>query len=988
MRRLWAVMLGVTVIVAVPALAQAQASITGVVRDSSAAVLPGVTVEATSPALIERVRTTVTDGSGQYRIVDLRTGTYTVTFRLPGFAVAVREGIQLSGAFTATVSAELRVGTVEETVTVTGETPIVDVQSAARRSAIDSETISEIPVTRLYHSIVQLVPGVVTSGPPDVGGADGPVFKLFSIHGGRGNEGQVQVDGMSTGAALNGAGVSYYVPDVGTSQEVEVRLTGGTAETERGGPVMSVVPRTGGNTFRGLYFTSGASGSWQSDNFTDEMREAISVAGELRKVWDVNGALGGPILRDRVWFYATGRHHGNRKFVTGMFLNRNAGDPNAWTYEPDMDQRATDGGTWMNGSVRLTLQASPRNKVNIFWDEQWTCSSACDRGSVTGGTATTSPEAHQPTKSYPSKVQQATWTSTATNRLLLEAGYGNYLARWGGPERPGNNADLIRAQEQGGAIPNIVYRSQNWSDHYNGQHNWRASASYITGAHNVKVGYQGQYLQIDLTDFWNNHQVWYRFNEGVPNRITMTANPATTYNRAQSLALYAQDQWTTGRLTVQGGVRYDRASSHFPEQRVGPARFVPEAFVLQRTDGVSFNDVTLRGAVAYDLFGTGKTALKANIGEYLEAVQNSGRYVQSNPRNLVVTSAFRSWNDVNGNIVPDCDLLNSTAQNLSAQGGDVCGAWSNQLFGSSTQGTAWNPALLEGWGVRPNDWAVGVGVQHEIAPRVSAEVSYNRRWFPTRNFTVTDNRAIGNADYEPYSIVAPLDPRLPGGGGYVIDDLWDIRPEKFGVESDNYVTAASDFGTQTNRWHGVDVNFNVQLENGVRFQGGTSTGRRITDGCEITPDSPSQRFCRVVEPFQTQIKGLGSYTIPRVDVLVSGTFQSSPGPSRSANMVVPAGAGSLVQETLGRPLASGASTVTVNLVAPWEITGDRINQVDFRVAKILRFGRTRSMLSLDLYNALNANPILNQIQTYGSAWLNPTSVMDARFVRLSAQVDF
>jgi hypothetical protein len=421
---------------------------------------------------------------------------------------------------------------------------------------------------------------------------------------------------------------------------------------------------------------------------------------------------------------------------------------------------------------------------------------------------------------------------------------------------------------------------------------------------------------------------------------------------------------------------------------VGPGRFVPEPFVLASTQGVSFNDVTLRGAVAYDLFGTGRTAVKANIGEYLEAVQNSGRYVNGNPRNLVVTSAFRSWTDVNGNMVPDCDLLNPAAQNLSAGGGDICGAWSNQLFGSSVQGTAWNPDLLSGWGVRPNDWAIGMGVQHEIAPRISAEVSYNRRWFPTRNFTVTDNRAVNNEDFDHYSITAPLDPRLPGGGGYVIDDLWDITPAKFGVESDNFVTAASDFGRQVNRWHGVDVNFNVRMPNGVRFQGGTSTGRRITDNCEIRPNSPSQRFCRVVEPFNTSIKGLATYTVPTVDVLVSGTFQSNPGPSRNANMVVPAGPGSELRESLGRPLASGANTVTVNLVGPWELRGDRVNQLDFRVAKILRYGGRRTMVSLDLYNALNANPILGQTQTYGPSWLNPTSVMDARFIRLSAQIDF
>ena len=207
------------------AQASAQASITGGVRDSSGAVLPGVAVEASSPALIEKVRTVVTDDNGQYRIVDLPRGVYSVTFQLTGFTTVRREDIELSGAFTAPVSVEMRVGALGEILTVTGESPIVDVQSARRQQVVDRDTISAIPTARAYHSLVTLVPGITTST-NDVGGLSGPATVTFTIHGGPGNEGRLQVDGMGVGSTLNGGGVSYYSADIGNAQEVAFTTSG------------------------------------------------------------------------------------------------------------------------------------------------------------------------------------------------------------------------------------------------------------------------------------------------------------------------------------------------------------------------------------------------------------------------------------------------------------------------------------------------------------------------------------------------------------------------------------------------------------------------------------------------------------------------------------------------------------------------------------------------------------------------------------------
>jgi hypothetical protein len=962
----------------VPTVVLAQASVTGVVRDASGAVLPGVVVEATSPVLIEKVRTAITDGTGQYRIVDLQPGTYTITFTLTGFSVVRREGIELTGSFTAAVNVELRLGALEETISVTGESPIVDVQSTRRQQVLDREIIAAIPTGRNYYGLAVLVPGINTAT-NDVGGIAGPATVTFSNHGGPLSEGRLQVDGIGVGSAVGGSGVSYYVADTGNAEEVTFTTSGGLGEAEVGGPVMSIVPRTGANTIRGSFVANGAGSGMQGSNYTDELIAAgLRAPEKLIKVWDVNGAFGGPIRRDRLWYFWTVRHQGNRRYVTGMYVNRNAGDPNAWSYQPDLSQQAITDGTWKNTSLRLTWQPTERNKFNVFWDEQRVCLNC-----IWGGDATTSPEAASTTQGHPTKVQQITWTNPFTNRLLLEGGFGSYNSHFGGRERVTNPRALIRVVEQAGSIPGLTYRSQNWASHKSANNSWRASASYITGAHSLKVGYTGGFIMLRQRSYTNDQRLQYRFNNGIPNQLTMSPGDYDSRPRVTTTAFYVQEQFTRGRLTLQGALRYDHAASYSLPQQVGPDRFIPVALEFPRTEGVKgFNDINPRMGVAYNVFGDGRTALKANVGRYVEAASHNNRYSATNPLNRIATSTTRSWTDGNRNYIADCDLLNPAAQDFRAIGGDACGAYSASTFGTTTFNNTFDPAILED--NRPSDWGLGVSVQQEVLPRVSVEVGYYHRWWS--NFQVTDNLAVGPSDFDPYSFVAPVDPRLPDGGGYLVTDLYDVTPSKFGLVN-NYITTAASFGEQKQQWKGVDVSVQARLVGGLTFQGGTSTGRTITDQCDVTPkvDSPSRRFCRVVTPYLTQFKGLGSYMIPKVEVQLSGTFQSKPGGQLAANYNVP---NAVVAPSLGRPLSGGAANVLVNLVEPGTMYGDRINQFDFRAAKVLRFGRTRTMLSVDLYNAFNSSAVQTYNQTYGAAWLTPTLVLPARFMKVSAQLDF
>jgi hypothetical protein len=950
-----------------------QASITGVVRDSSGAVLPGVVVEAASPALIERVRSGDTDGTGRYRIVNLPPGIYTITFTLPGFTTVKREGVEIAGSFAATVDAELRVGSLEETVTVTGESPIVDVQNAQRQQVINSEVLSSIPASRSFEHLAALVPGIqLSTTSQNVGGINGPVPPFFGGHGGGQFEGRLRIDGIGTGGATGG--VSLLIVDTSNAAEITISTTGGLADAEIGGPEINVVPRSGGNTFSGQFFMAGANGAMQSDNFTQELRDAgLRAPSELQKVWDVNAGVGGPIRRDRLWFFGTARTQGSDVTLTDTFFNKNAGDPTKWTYEPDLSRQSFTDGVWKNASMRLTWQASARDKLQVYWDEQNECR-ACDGG----GSPTVSPEASSPTDVRWMRAYQAIWTAPISSRLLAEAAFSGMGFTYG-REKRGNNRELIQVTDQVGPI---TYRSMDWRPAVSFTPRYRGSVSYVTGTHNMKIGFDQMHNISDRIWYNNRQGLLYRFNNGVPNQLTMILDGFRQEAEVRGGAAYAQDQWTLGRFTAQGGMRFDWGSSSAPEQTVGPDRWIPTPFTFPAQKLVrGYRDLSFRGGLVVDVFGTGRTSLKINAGKYVETVQWSGIYVDTNPTQARVGSGTppqttRSWTDANRDYVPDCDLLN-----LAANG--ECGAAANQRFGQiQNPSTTYDDALLGGWGIRQRNYQFGVSVQHEVVRRVGVEVGYHQRWFPS--FTITDNLAVTPADYNPFSVTAPSDARLPGGGGFIVDQLYDLSAAAFG-RTDNFVTLARNFGDSSNYWHGVDVHANARLLGGLTVQGGTSTGRRVTDSCELAIDNPSQRNCQTTLPFLTDLRGLAAYTIPKIDLQVSGTWQSRPGPELVANVVFPSAA---VAQTLGRPLSGGRANVTINVLDPGQLYGDRVSQLDFRFAKILRLGRTRSTIGLDIYNVANSSVGLTYNGTYGTSWLRPLSFMPARFAKVTGQFNF
>ena len=994
--------------------------IAGSVRDTSGAVLPGVTVEASSPALIEKVRTAISDSGGQYRIEDLRPGVYKVSFTLPGFSTFEREGVELTGSFTATINAEMRVGALEETVTVTGESPIVDVQSARRQTVLNNDVLKAIPTVRSYNALVVVVPGVVTNT-NDV--ATGTATTQFPIHGGRNNEGRMTIDGLNIGNPPGGNQPPGFSVDVGNSEEISFTTSGGLGESETAGLVMNVVPKTGGNTLHGSAFYSGSGKNLQADN--TEGIPGVAAPTPLTKIYDLNGAVGGPILRDKLWYFATARTQGSTRVNANMFYNLNAGDASKWLYSggPGISDAGFSDRTWENISGRITWQVTPRNKFGAYWDEQWVCRS-CE-GSTIGITtpAVASPEAIGPGQTLPLRVPQVTWNSPVTNRLLFDAGFGGTYYGWGNFERdPNATRDLIRVTEQcaagcanNGGRPDLVYRSQDWGDNRTGSYTWKASMSYVTGRHSLKVGYQGTLMTDDRTWYSNNNDLWYRFNNGIPNQLTQTINPWINDARAGWDAVFAQEQFTMGRLTLQGALRFDVARSWFPEQNIGPDRFLPVAFNFPETKGVdSYKDITPRMGAAIDVFGNGKTAVKANLGKYLEGVGVQLTYANSNPTLRVPTTtgpfgvvgASRTWIDADGDLVADCDFTNPLAHGNAGAvngggGADFCGQLSNTSFGQPVLTGNYDPDLLSGWGVRASDWSFGVSVQQQLMQRMSIEVGYYRRWFD--GFTLNDNLALQPADLTPYSIVAPLDPRLPDGGGYPISGLYNIVPSKSG-QVNNLATIGSKYGDWYQYFNGFDITLNLRTQGGLTLQGGTSTGQNVADNCDVRNNLPelnagigaglvgstvsmTSPYCHVAYGWLTQLRGLGSYVIPKIDAQVSAVFQSKPGQLLSANYAMPAAD---VARFLGRPPSGNVPNVTFNLIEPGSLYGDRVNQLDLRVAKNFTFGSTRSMLSLDLYNVMNASAILTYNQNFvpNGTWLQANSVLTGRLARISVDFTF
>lgn len=979
-----------------------QAGIAGAVRDPSGAALPGVTVEATSAALIEGSRTVVTDGSGLYTLVDLRPGSYVVTFTLPGFSTLRRDGIELTAGFTATVNAELSLGALEETITVSGEAPVVDIRNVRTQTTVDRETLTAIPTTGRMGQYASLIVGasLETTTLHDVGGVSGERGQ-FGVHGQRAGDIAYVQDGVNTKIQTGGV----FSLNNQTFQEVSIETSGMSAEAQTGGVQVKVVPRDGGNVLSGNFAAAFSHPNVQGENITDELRaRGLTAAPGLKRLVDTGGGIGGPIMRDKLWFFYAYRYSSVGQYQQGNYYNKLQGidisrDPqfDVFAYEPDLDRAAYTDDYYADHSVRLTWQAARKHKVVAAATVNNNCSCFMFLLAPQGGVLA-APEATGEHHYNPNTFPSVSWTFAATNRLLVESSVSMQAFHNTTKREPGVAPNVIQVTELannyrwGSRAVSINTAGGNYTTLKREFYFARATASYITGSHNLKAGFERS--QYNLGRLPNRYKDPDQINGGrsytvrnmVPTQITLWAVPYGEWETARDLAFFAQDQWTVRKLTLNLGLRFNNFNGSIPDQTLPAGYFVPERHTEAVDDSPNWTNLNPRVGVAYDVFGTGKTALKASLGRFTP--RNTGAV--GNPLQNMAQSANRTWNDANRDFVPDCDLRSTVANG-------ECGPLSDLTFGQVRPATAGRaPDSIGGFNKDSYSWQASFAIQHELRRDMALNIGYFRTWYG--NFLVTDNLAVTPDDYDHFCITAPTDNRLPADvSGQQICGLYDIKPEKFG-QVNNLVTQASHYGGRTEVFNGVDVSLNTRLAGGGTFQGGFSVGRTDEDSCS-TVDQPQDResgygltvggttpgYCHVTRPWgaATQIKFMAVYPLPW-NLQTSAVYQNIPGmPINTTYLAVNAE----IIPSLGRPLV-GRNNVVIDLVPPNTIFEPRLQQVDLRISRFFTAGKARFTANLDLYNAFNASSVLNQTTRYGPQWMNVVQVMGGRMLKFGGDFSF
>ena len=1004
-RTLKASLLATALFVLVPSIAHAQSSFTGVVKDTSGAVLPGVTVEAASPALIEKTRSVITDESGGYRLVDLRPGIYTITFSLEGFSTVKRDAVELPSNFTMTINSDLKVGSLEETLTVTGAAPTVDVQSTTKSQVLNREALDAIPTGRTIQGMGQLITGV-SLNIPDVGGSRAMQQTYMSTHGLGASQTTVQVDGLIVNG-LDGDGAVQNYFNSSMSQEMVYTTSGAGADVSGGGVRLNMIPRDGGNVYNGSLFSGYQNKSFQTSNLTDDLKaRGVKTPDGIEKLYNIEGSLGGPIRKDKLWFFGSARtFHLNTLpadalvGIPGTALPNRAPTPGT--------ERGVDPQSINSFQARLVWQISPKTKLSAYNDRLLKNRGADMVAGVDPATAS------GVWKSPLYTTGSIKLSSTVTSRVLVEGGFSTNVERYTILAQPGITKErgtpewysqIYKTDVALGTQWNFIYGAENFG-RFPDRYAFGGSVSYVTGAHNVKVGVQDSWGSYRRTDTANG-DIRAIFNNGTAIQAQILNSPVERYDQLHAdFGVFAQDSWTLKRLTVNYGGRFEHFSSGIPVETAPAGRFTA-ARTFGPIDMPTWTSVSPRGGLVYDVFGNQKTAVKFSMGRY-EQAGSTGFSESYNP--LQLTAATVSWTDANLDGVPQGELgcVYQTA------GCEINLAQLPNGFGVASLAN-FDPNIKRMYNIE-----TAVSAQHELMKGVSVTGGWYHRDY--HNLRRRDNTLQSFSDYTSFTLYSPID-----GSPITYNNVSLAKRSAI-----NYVDTTA--GSDRKMWfNGFEYNFNARLPHGASLFGGGMSEKVIAQICDEKANPNLLLYCDQTKsgiPFRTQFKIAGSVPIV-YGVQVGFSFQSLPGygygtgalaareggptgptgqPS-AAQLNTPNGAGTVwlitptTAYTASSPcVAKGTCSVgqvvdpgmtvaslSVPLIAPNTEFGDRINQLDFNVTKTIKIGHVSVQPKFDLFNALNVSSVYAvRGLNYGTtAYKQPSSILVGRVFQLGAIVKF
>jgi hypothetical protein len=935
-----------------------EASIIGQIRDESGAILPGVTVTATSPALQVSQVTDVTNERGEYRLTPLPIGTYTVDYVLPGFQTVRREGLRLTAGFVARVDEMMKVGTVQETVTVSGAAPVVDVTSTTSRTQLTKEALETIPVGRSgYQALMAQAPGVRTN--LDVGGsttATNPSFRVFGQNG----DSWAALEGVLTTSPKSGTqGGNYF--DYASIEEATVQTAGNNADSATHGVQLNVILKSGSNAFHGTGFWAQTTGGMVSNNVDAALRaQGVTAGNPINSRWDVNGDIGGRIVPDKLWFYYSARARRQIEDVLGSFLKPD-GSP------VDRNQLL------VFSTEKLSYQLSPSNKLIGFHQHNYQ-----DFMNYT-------PSRFAP---WDSRVRalfyvdtgKVEWQTVRNNKFMsLQFGRWDWHVDYTGFSDDVATTDQLSLAVTGNSVTAGTTSFEDRS-HAKGTLSWYKPDMFL-GNHDFKAGfdYTDAHADRSLIDRGVSGNYQLIFRNGAPFQLAAWNNPTVPDDRVRYLGLYLQDGWTIGRrLTLNLGVRYARDNGFIREQcrdaAPAPLHTVYPAQCFPHIQFKVWNPIVPRINAAYDITGSGKTVIKGGWGRFAHM-----RYVdelQMANENVPLTTSFR-WHDDDRNRQYDPGEVN-----FALDGPDFISTITQA--GPALAHAVPNPDEQE-----PLTDDFMLSIERELVP------DFGMRFTGIYSRTLNTYRVQNNKrPYEVYNI--PITNRDPGPDGRAgtADDpgtdmtYWDY-PAAFAAASFQQPMLINDPNSNqsfksfeaaaskrlTNRWQ-VMASYSATKSNIPFVQNTSGVGDFISPGLAVflATYDPNAEIFAANKTWEWLGRASGSYTFP-ADVLVSAHYEHRSG-TPFARTVSAAG---------GRQIPS----LTIRVEPIGSRRSPNVNLLDLRAEKSVRFGGGQKVaLRVNLYNALNINTPIGMTQQSGPSFLNATSIVPPRTAELSVQYNF